>query len=40
MPRKKSQSFGNKPLPDNQQKGKKVDFYYSSSHFGEFYTTV
>lgn len=42
MPRKKSQSSGNKPLPANQQKGKKVctccheeknltDFYYSSS---------
>lgn len=42
MPRKKSQSPGNKPLPANQQKGKKVctccheeknltDFYYSSS---------
>ena len=42
MPRKKSQSSGNKPLPANQQKGKKIctccgieknltDFYYSSS---------
>jgi len=42
MPRKKIQSSGNKPLPANQQKGKKVctcchheknltDFYYSSS---------
>jgi len=42
MPRKKSQPSGNKPLPANQQKGKKVctccheeknltDFYYSSS---------
>lgn len=42
MPRKESQSSGNKPLPANQQKGKKVctccheeknltDFYYSSS---------
>ena len=42
MPRKKSQSSGNKPLPANQQKGKKVctccheeknltDFYFSSS---------
>lgn len=42
MPRKKTQSSGNKPLPANQQKGKKVctccheeknltDFYYSSS---------
>ena len=42
MPRKKSQSSGNKSLPANQQKGKKVctccheeknlvDFYYSSS---------
>lgn len=42
MPRKKSQLSGNKPLPANQQKGKKVctccheeknltDFYYSSS---------
>lgn len=42
MPRTKSQSSGNKPLPANQQKGKKVctcchdeknltDFYYSSS---------
>lgn len=42
MPRKKSQSSGTKPLPANQQKGKKVctccgieknltDFYYSSS---------
>ena len=42
MPRKKAQSSGNKPLPANQQKGKKVctccheeknltDFYYSSS---------
>lgn len=42
MPRKKTQSYGNKPLPANQQKGKKIctcchneknltDFYYSSS---------
>lgn len=42
MPRKKLQSSGNKPLPANQQKGKKIctccheeknltDFYYSSS---------
>lgn len=42
MPRKKSQSSGNKPLPASQQKGKKVctccheeknltDFYFSSS---------
>ena len=42
MPRKKSQSSGNKSLPANQQKGKKIctccheeknltDFYYSSS---------
>lgn len=42
MPRTKSKSSGNKPLPANQQKGKKVctcchddknltDFYYSSS---------
>ena len=42
MPMKKSQSSGNKPLPANQQKGKKVctcchiektnDFCYSSFH--------
>lgn len=42
MPRKKTQSSGNKPLPANQQKGEKqctcchkpkklTDFYYSSS---------
>ncbi len=47
MPREKSQSSSNKPLPANQQKGKKIctccgieknltDFYYSSSPMYSF----